>query len=540
MPIINISVKNKIATLDSCASIVCKNSDYMAHFTFDEDWNGYNVKLAKFIYNDKVIPRVFIGNDCAIPKLPNTYSCLIEVEAGDVKTSAPVHINCIPVGDNDDLEETEEYKTSVLNQILELIKNGTITRATIVKTEFVGKDANGGNVYKQIFDNGMESFFTAPKGDTVGIELGETQGTAYEGNKGAKNSQDIIHILNEILHIQANVTKNNSSISKLLLDVKNLTDRLNFIANSDDKTLDQLQEIVDFAKNNKNLIDTLNKIVDLDNITENHFVMVDGDKKLVDSTISKEDIENKVNKNGDTLNGVFKLNEKVSLLATDEIAGFAKISDIGASLIGLDANGNPVFIRNRDGDGLFNLHSASVQFSPDVPIQLPFMFLGYSKGLFDSQESLTNGLNEARGLLFGGKLLSGGRGLRFVEEFIPFDMRSRLIFPKEDDDGQPIIIPPEKVIVSGEGVVVGDEITSAEVSDGVWYEPKHRTVYSKGKIIQWHRYEGDDEDRTYELVVPDKNGTIALVEDIESAIGDISSALDELHAYAQNLVSGVV
>ena len=39
------------------------------------------------------------------------------------------------------------------------------TGAKIIKTELIGQDANGGNIYKQTFDDGKTATFTAPKGD---------------------------------------------------------------------------------------------------------------------------------------------------------------------------------------------------------------------------------------------------------------------------------------------------------------------------------------------------------------------------------------
>ena len=39
------------------------------------------------------------------------------------------------------------------------------TGATIVSTVLQGQDTNGGNIYKQTFDNGSTANFTAPKGD---------------------------------------------------------------------------------------------------------------------------------------------------------------------------------------------------------------------------------------------------------------------------------------------------------------------------------------------------------------------------------------
>ena len=38
------------------------------------------------------------------------------------------------------------------------------TGAKIIKTELIGQDANGGNIYKQTFDDGTTATFTAPKG----------------------------------------------------------------------------------------------------------------------------------------------------------------------------------------------------------------------------------------------------------------------------------------------------------------------------------------------------------------------------------------
>lgn len=54
------------------------------------------------------------------------------------------------------------------------------TGAKIISTVFIGQDANGGNVYKQTFDNGITAIFVAPKGEQgVGISA-ITSGTATE------------------------------------------------------------------------------------------------------------------------------------------------------------------------------------------------------------------------------------------------------------------------------------------------------------------------------------------------------------------------
>lgn len=39
------------------------------------------------------------------------------------------------------------------------------TGAKIIRTEYIGEDADGGNIYKQTFDDGSTATFTAPKGE---------------------------------------------------------------------------------------------------------------------------------------------------------------------------------------------------------------------------------------------------------------------------------------------------------------------------------------------------------------------------------------
>lgn len=55
--------------------------------------------------------------------------------------------------------------------------------AKIVKTELIGQDENGGNIYRQTFDNGVTNEFVAPKGDKG--ETGEKGDTGEKGADGA-------------------------------------------------------------------------------------------------------------------------------------------------------------------------------------------------------------------------------------------------------------------------------------------------------------------------------------------------------------------
>lgn len=97
----------------------------------------------------------------------------------------------------------------------------------------------------------------------------------------------------------------NSAHADIRSDITGLNNRLNTLANSDDETLDQMKEIVDYAKNNKGLIDgiTTSKInvSDIaDNLTTNVATKVLSAKQ---GTVLKTAVDLKVSKSGDTMTG---------------------------------------------------------------------------------------------------------------------------------------------------------------------------------------------------------------------------------------------
>ena len=57
---LHVDIKNKIATYNTRGgAIVCGNSDYIIHFSFDEEWDEYATKTARFIWNDKYYDKEF-------------------------------------------------------------------------------------------------------------------------------------------------------------------------------------------------------------------------------------------------------------------------------------------------------------------------------------------------------------------------------------------------------------------------------------------------------------------------------------------------
>ena len=97
MHYINITVREKSARADDRARIVCGNSDYAVLFDFDEEWEAYDLKTARFITEGGFFTDVqFTGSDCAVPVLTGTRTLLVGVFAGDVRTTTPAYIPAIP------------------------------------------------------------------------------------------------------------------------------------------------------------------------------------------------------------------------------------------------------------------------------------------------------------------------------------------------------------------------------------------------------------------------------------------------------------
>ena len=97
--ILNVDVVNKIATFQKRGGcIVCGNSDYQIQFAFDREWDAYDKKTARFIYNgqfaDVNFDKTEDNNICAVPILYDTTEVEIGVYAGELKTTTSAFIGC--------------------------------------------------------------------------------------------------------------------------------------------------------------------------------------------------------------------------------------------------------------------------------------------------------------------------------------------------------------------------------------------------------------------------------------------------------------
>ena len=77
---LNITVAGKIA--EFCkrdGGIVCGNSDYQITFAFDNEWDDYEWKTARFIWNGGYVEVDFTGNTCIVPIINNTAEIYVGV-----------------------------------------------------------------------------------------------------------------------------------------------------------------------------------------------------------------------------------------------------------------------------------------------------------------------------------------------------------------------------------------------------------------------------------------------------------------------------
>lgn len=86
-----VTVRNKVATANKTV-YVCGNDDFVIDFDFDQEWDEFPVKTARFIHNGTHTDVVVNGNRCNVPKIKNTHGIKVGVYAGDLRTTTPAHV----------------------------------------------------------------------------------------------------------------------------------------------------------------------------------------------------------------------------------------------------------------------------------------------------------------------------------------------------------------------------------------------------------------------------------------------------------------
>jgi lysophospholipase L1-like esterase len=96
--LIKINIANRKATLQDAPVLVCGNFTDQVEFAFDEEWNKYTAKTARFVYvrvGEVIFQDVpFTGNTANIPPLANITEVRVGVFAEDIITTTPAVVPC--------------------------------------------------------------------------------------------------------------------------------------------------------------------------------------------------------------------------------------------------------------------------------------------------------------------------------------------------------------------------------------------------------------------------------------------------------------
>ena len=322
---INIKVEKKIATLVEATSettkIICGNSDYKIHFIFDEEWDNRPHKTARFFYNGTYQEVIFEGNTCPAPVISGATVVFIGVIAGDISTTTPAYVGCVKsISDLGGIHVPPPE--DVYNQIMEMINKlqiekgkpsddvplidgeGTAGVSRLYSRADHVHPTDTSRASDKALSDEIERAKSAEKTNAESItridgEIGTINTILDTHKKNAEETQ----AQNVIAIEQANATANDAKATadkfhttldntsqtannalalgiqtqselvsevtrakvaeQAILDALDLHVReVSALLDVDDDTLNELQEVVDYIKSNKALIDaiTVNKV----------------------------------------------------------------------------------------------------------------------------------------------------------------------------------------------------------------------------------------------------------------------------------------
>ena len=91
MATVNITIRERIASIPEDIELICNNPSDVLVFDFDEEWDAHELKTARFIWEGKYIDVPFSSNSVKTPVIYHTNHVFVGVFV-DGLTSAPVKI----------------------------------------------------------------------------------------------------------------------------------------------------------------------------------------------------------------------------------------------------------------------------------------------------------------------------------------------------------------------------------------------------------------------------------------------------------------
>ena len=187
---IHIAVRDRVPTITAGEDVISHNSDYVAEFVFDEEWQD-KVKTVYFVCEDGSYQAIVMdGNSCDVPMLDGEHRRIFvgvqegtSVKPGKLKTTRPC---CLKVRDSiaDYLgEQIPDPTPSVYEQIIELLENLTTPTWAAVQNKPFSTLGDG----LEVDENGVLSAKGGTGGSPNAVQYVEQTLTDEQKTQARKN-----------------------------------------------------------------------------------------------------------------------------------------------------------------------------------------------------------------------------------------------------------------------------------------------------------------------------------------------------------------
>lgn len=187
---IHIAVRDRVPTITAGEEVISHNSDYVAEFDFDEEWQD-KVKTVYFVCEDgSNQPVVMSGNSCDVPMMAGEHRRIFvgvqegtSVKPGKLKTTRPC---CLKVKDSiaDYLgEQIPDPSPSVYEQIIAMLNNLTTPTWDAVQNKPFGSLGEG----LEVDENGVLSAKRGTGGSPNAVQYVEQTLTDEQKKQARKN-----------------------------------------------------------------------------------------------------------------------------------------------------------------------------------------------------------------------------------------------------------------------------------------------------------------------------------------------------------------
>lgn len=93
MEIVEITIKERVASASAGIVLVCNNPTDTLRFVFDAEWDSHTERVARFEWDGSFVDVPFTGNEVNVPEITNTLYVNVGVYSDGI-TSTPVKLQC--------------------------------------------------------------------------------------------------------------------------------------------------------------------------------------------------------------------------------------------------------------------------------------------------------------------------------------------------------------------------------------------------------------------------------------------------------------